>query len=210
MMNTDDREPPAVTRGGRLERIAVVVVCSAAFGAAASAVHGANGGTRAAIGNLSLPWLLLPFIAGAWGGRGSPLRGCVIGAIATVVGLLAFYSMNVLVLNVDPGQPLAHRFAVTIRSGTVFIKFGALSGPAFGALGASWHRSRRASILVLLAALAMLEPLAQEMYFESGGTSQFSANAAAWIPEFMLGAAALAWIVGHARRRSSHRPQLRL
>jgi hypothetical protein len=55
---------------------------------------------------------------------------------------------------------------------------------------------------MLFAVLAMLEPVAWEIYFESGpaGSSQFSANAAAWIPEFIVGVAALVWIAVRARR----------
>jgi hypothetical protein len=189
----------------------LVLVAAAAFGVGAAALHGASGGTRAAIGNLSVPWLLVGFLGGAHAGRGSGLRGLVVGTVATVVALLGFYAANVYVLKLEPDQPLPQRLVFAIQSGTYYIKFGFLCGPVVGWFGATWWRTRRVSILMAFAVLAMLEPVAWEIYFESapGGTSQFSANAAAWIPEFVIGLGALVWIAARRRRRGMPRTEPR-
>lgn len=135
-----------------------------------SAVHGSQGGLRATIGNLSAPWLLVAFCAGAILGRRGLWRGAVAGLFATVVALSAFYLTNIAVLGLYGHGPLGDvRFA--LGSGVYYVRLGLLSGPVMGALGALWRRRRVLFVLLGAASLLVLEPLAWLAYFHGAITA---------------------------------------
>ena len=66
-----------------------------------SVLKGNDAGIRDDIGNLSAPWLLLPFFAGA-AMRGRWLAEAAIGLAATCAALMAFYVADAFVLNLGP------------------------------------------------------------------------------------------------------------
>ncbi|HEY0871319.1 MAG TPA: hypothetical protein VGD55_13040, partial [Acidothermaceae bacterium] len=85
-------------------RVCAVLVMAFAFGVCAAWAKGQNIGVdpyvaqlRGAAGNLSTPWLLVPFFAGMQSSR--PRRGAVVGLAATLCALAGFYLLSTLVEN---------------------------------------------------------------------------------------------------------------
>jgi hypothetical protein len=89
----------------RVRRVFLIVLAATAFGVAMSVLKGNGAGIRDDIGNLSAPWLLLPFLAGA-AMRGRGLAGAAIGLAATCAGLMAFYVTDAFVVIglIDPAS----------------------------------------------------------------------------------------------------------
>jgi hypothetical protein len=78
------------------------LLLAASFGVAMSVFKGNGAGVRDDIGNLSAPWLLVPFFAaGALPGR-RLLTGALVGMAATCTALAAFYVANAFVLDLGP------------------------------------------------------------------------------------------------------------
>ena len=184
----------------------VLLVCTAAlvFGVGMSVLHGSAGGLRAQIGNVSAPWLLLPLVAGAVAGEQHLGRGALVGGVASLVALIAFYISNIYVLDFR-GHAWPVEVGLTLRSGAYFIRIGLVSGPAFGALGAAGRRRHSVAIGLLAAGLFVLEPLAWLVYFWSGpgpGTVGMLTYPAVWVTESIVGLVACSVIVLHARRAS--------
>jgi len=113
-----------------------------------SVLHGSGGGLRAQIGNVSAPWLLLPLVAGAVAGEQHLGRGALVGGVASLVALIAFYISNIYVLDFR-GHAWPVEVGLTLRSGAYFIRIGLVSGPAFGALGAAGRRRHSVAIGLL-------------------------------------------------------------
>jgi hypothetical protein len=191
-------------------RRAVMVGAGAVlFGSAAAALHGADGGTRASLGNLSVPWLLLPFWAGLIAGRGSVVWGALCGVAATLGGLFGFELANVWVLHVvgQNGVDSAWDVFAWVLAGTAFWgRFALVTGAIFGGLGARWPRTRSRLTLVLLAALAVCEPVGWLVYFRNlPGYDAFAANSVAWIIEMTVGLLAI-MLLALQRIRKSRQP----
>lgn len=149
--------------GGRAVRVYVVLAGALGFGAAMAVVHGSQGGVRATIGNLSAPWLLIAFGAGAALGKRGIWRGAASGLIVTAVALSAFYVTNIWVLDIHARGPLGD-VVFALSSGAFYIRLGLLSGPVMGALGALWHRRRSFGVGLAAAGLLVFEPLAWFAY----------------------------------------------
>lgn len=125
------------------------------FGVLLAVLKGQDVGVRDALGNLSAPWVVVPFAAGAT--ARSARRGALFGLGATLLALLGFYLAEAAVLNLGP-----HPWYVDLRltlHWNVYDTWGVPTGIAYGALGALWtlRRSRLAGAAVGLAFLA--EPL---------------------------------------------------
>ena len=69
---------------------ALFVALALGFGVAVALLKGEAGGTRIILGNLSAPWLLLPFFAGR--ARSTALSGAVSGGAVAVLSLAGFYA----------------------------------------------------------------------------------------------------------------------
>lgn len=184
----------------------VLVVCTAAlaFGVGMSVLHGSGGGFRAQIGNVSAPWLLLPLVAGTVAGEQHFGLGALVGGVASLVALIAFYVSNIYVLGFT-GHPWPVEVGLALRSGTYFIRIGLVSGPVFGALGTVGRRRHSVAVALLAAGLFVFEPLAWLVYFWSGpGPDPLGmlAYPAVWVTESIVGLVACSVIVLHARRAS--------
>lgn len=126
-----------------------------AFGVLIAVVKGQDVGVRDALGNLSAPWVVVPFAAGA--AARSVRRGVLLGLGATLLALLGFYLAEAAVLNLGP-----HPWYVDLRltlHWNVYDTWGVPTGIAYGALGALWtlDRSRLAGASVGVTFVA--EPL---------------------------------------------------
>src|ERR1051326_902505 len=138
-------------------RLTLLVVAGLTFGVVAAIVKGpdTDGITllsrlRFDLTNLSAPWLLIAFVAGAQT-RGTA-RGAGFGAAATLAALVGYYLVNALALYVDRlgfADGLAHAF----WANRIYFAAGCLSGPLFGGLGALWRKSTAISALVVVGTL---------------------------------------------------------
>lgn len=109
------------------------------------------------VSKMSAPWLVVPFLAGAW--QGSPRRAALVGLAATWLAVLAYVLMTVSPME---GVHLTPRtFAFSLASQWPWFGGGLLSGLLYGWLGHRW-RARRSKVAALLAALPiLLEPAAR-------------------------------------------------
>jgi hypothetical protein len=175
--------------------LAIAAVGALAFGVGMSLFKGNNGGdVREAIGNLSAPWLLLPFIAGASATAGRIGLAALVGAMVSFLALGGFYVANSFVLHLGP-HPWLDDLRLAFGNG-YFFKFALLSGPAFGALGAWWRQTRSRPLGLLVAALFVFEPFAWTAYYGSAYTS----DEPVWAAEVVVGVAACA-VVWRTRQR---------
>jgi hypothetical protein len=108
-----------------------------AFGIVAGLVHGNDGGLRAALGNLSAPWLMVAVIPGWF--SGSALRGMVFGTSATLVALVGFYVGLTATMYGHLGaiHGLMASFAFVLRANGVWFAAGLMSGPVCGTIAGS-------------------------------------------------------------------------
>jgi len=177
---------------------------------------------RTAVGNLSTPWLLVPFVAGTGFSR---LRsGALAGLLASMAALVGFYLVNALMH--DLGHGLLGDLRVELSANRGYLQGGLVTGPLFGALGAWWRQRRTLRASVLAGALLMAEPLILVLLGALGpggvlpsgdatptvvrivpgwGLSADSSTVsiAVYAGEFVLGLAVLLW----AARRPSGRSQ---
>jgi hypothetical protein len=168
----------------------LAVAGALAFGVGMSLLKGNDGGSvRGAVANLSAPWLLLPFVAGATAGGGRVGRAALVGLLVSFGALAGFYVANSFVLQLGP-----HPWLVDLRlafGAGYFFKLAMLSGPAFGVLGARWQTTRSRSLGVLVAALLVFEPFASMAYY--GG--RYTSEASVWAVEVAVGLAVCALVV---------------
>jgi hypothetical protein len=144
-------------------RVLLVLAGAFAFGLVAAWAKGQNtdglstiSQVRGDLGNLSSPWLLVPFIAGARSRR--PGSGALLGFAATMSALLGFYLLTSLVVDAG-GRGIVGDFGRELRANRVYLESGVLSGPLFGALGAWWGKTRSLGASVVAGALMMGEPI---------------------------------------------------
>jgi Family of unknown function (DUF6518) len=171
-------------------RLAVALACAFLFGLLMAWVKGNDAGLRDAIGNMSAPWLLLPFLVGALG-RARTLPGSALaGLAATVTALAGFYLAESVVLDLGP-HPWLVDLALTMRAGVFWSERAILSGPVFGALGFWWQRRRSLLAAGVVAALFVLEPFAWwlygSVYLGSQASYPVPAYPALWLGEIAAG-----------------------
>jgi hypothetical protein len=181
---------------------------AAACGALLAAVKGQGGGVRLAFGNISAPWLLAAFLAGARVPRARV--AAALGVLATFAALLGFYAeqsplsdLNAQTVSFlgDPMQAL--RFIVGAHA--VYFLGGGVSGVAFGALGGLWARSRAPLAARAVACMFVAEPLAWlALAAARGGGSAFVTDHVwLWLAEVAVGIAGLVFVM-HSEVRRSH------
>jgi uncharacterized membrane protein len=112
------------------------------FGVVASYVKGLDAGLRGELGNLSAPWVLLPFLASLR--CRSLVRGALVGLGASAIALVAFYAVQTLMLQGHlGGGGYLRELAVEVGANRIYLLAGVATGPAFGALGAWFGRTYR-------------------------------------------------------------------
>jgi Family of unknown function (DUF6518) len=186
-------------------RKSAVVVGAVAFGAVVSVVKGNGAGLRDAIGNISAPWLILPFAAAlCWRVR-SPLRGALVGLGASLLALIGFYCANSIVLELGP-HGWGDDLRLAVSAGRLYFALAIVSGPCFGFLGAWWNRTPSRWAAILIAALLVFEPLVTWLYGVLAVHHASSGLALVWFGEIILGlcaCAAVALTPRPSRRRGS-------
>jgi hypothetical protein len=145
-------------------RLALLLCAAFAFGLFAAWAKGQNTDAlglvsqiRSDVGNLSTPWLLVPFVAGVV----MPRRwdSAIAGLAATAAGLAGFYLLTTLVIDLG-GHGFLADFRKELAANRLYLEAGIVTGPLFGALGGWWKRSGSLPTLLLVGVLLIGEPLA--------------------------------------------------
>ena len=154
----------APARPGGMTRVAIALTAALAFGAidqylpAAVPMSTHLGAHLFAlqISGMSAPWLLVPFLAGAW--QASQRRAALVGIAATWLAVLAYVLMIVSPME---GVHLTPRtFAFSLASQWPWFAGGLIIGPLYGCLGQHWRAQRSAAAALLAALPVLLEPAA--------------------------------------------------
>jgi len=162
------------------------------------------------VSNLSAPYLLFPFLAGAsvagsW--RGAMLLGVLVDwAIVAAFYARGFYDPSVIANKHRNREPtismdqLLHW--VAIQADGPWLWLGIVAGVAFGLLGMWWARSRSALGAAAIAIPFALEPLAWRIY-----EGQWRVSVVLWAAEAAVGVAVLGLLLLLAQpRREVHPP----
>jgi hypothetical protein len=176
-----------------------IIAAALAFGVLVAVVKGQQADARGALGNMSAPWMVVPFLAGMR--FASPGRGALAGAAATLAAFLGFYVTEAAVLDLGP-----HPWYVDLRlaAGTVNVyeRLGVLSGALYGALGAIWASRRLLAAPLAVAAAFVAEPLIVLALARTGlWGGELLDHPALWAGEVVVGLAAIAWLCVRAPRR---------
>ena len=127
-----------------------------AFGLAMAAIKGQDGGVRDALGNMSAPWMLLPFVAGTRYSR--ILCSAWAGVAITLAGLFGFYLAEAAILDLGP-LPWYTDLKLTLGSGHVYEAWGIAAGLLYGALGGLWRGRLLLAAPIALGLAFMGEPV---------------------------------------------------
>ena len=185
-------------------RIALIVAISAVFGVLVAWIKGNGAGLADAVGNISAPWLLLPFLAGAAASSRRALLGAVYGLIATLAALTAFYFAESFVLDLGQHSWLTD-LSLTMRASVYYAERGVVTGPVFGALGQWWLLCRSTAAASLIAAAFVLEPVAWWLYgLRLGGGAAYPVPGypALWLGEIGIGIAGFVMLRRLARQQA--------
>ena len=140
-------------------RVALALVLSAAYGAGTQFLGARVLGWGPEVAQLSAPWLVIAFLAGAT--QRTPRRAALLGLGATAAALTGYWLMtDSPVEGAQYTLANAHGFFVS----NAFVVVGGLAtGPLFGWFGQRWW-TRRALLGALVTAAALcLEPLARRV-----------------------------------------------
>src|SRR5437763_15583437 len=144
-------------------RVFLILLGALAFGLLAAWAKGPNtdgmstiSQVRADLGNVSTPWLLVPFLAGTRSRKAG--AGALLGLAATMFALFGFYLLTSLV--VDLGHHgIIRDLGRELGANRIYLVSGILAGPLFGALGAWWRRTRLLGASVVAGAMLIGEPI---------------------------------------------------
>jgi len=182
--------------GGRL--LALVLVAGLVFGAAVAVVKGQETGARDALGNMSAPWVVVPFLAGtryprAW-------QAMLVGIAATLAAFFGFYLAEAAILDLG-SHPWYTDIRLTLRSGTIYEVWGVPTGALYGVLGWLWA-SRRLVLAPVAVGLAFAcEPLIVLTLARAGvwGGGGLLDRPWLWLPEVLIGLGCIAFAVTKAQ-----------
>lgn len=148
---------------------------------------------------MSAPWLIVPFAFGCT--QTHRRRAMQVGLVATWSALAGYFALTLSPLEGVPLSRFPADLVSLVGSGQnmVYIVAGAVTGPLYGLLGASWRVQRSWAAAVMVAGALCLEPAAR------WAVGQLSAPRTAWDVEVAMGTAAAAFFTASrfARRRSS-------
>jgi hypothetical protein len=186
-----------MSRGRQLTGILALAVV---FGSAVAVIKGQDVGLRDALGNMSAPWVLVPFLAGT---RCTKLwQGALVGIAATLAAFVGFYAAEAAVLDLGP-HPWYVDLRLTLGSGHLYEKWGVPTGVLYGALGAMWAGRRLALAPIVVCLAFVAEPAIVWLATRAGvwGGGGLFAYRWLWITELLVGFAGILFVVVVADRR---------
>jgi hypothetical protein len=181
-----------------------VLLIVLAFGALDAMIKGQHGGTRDAVGNVSAPWLLVPFLSAAALAPRRITLGALAGAISTVVALASYTVVRTL-RELQSGHP--HGVSVMVSSSLEnrWFLLGVFGGAALGCVGSRLAVHRQwAVVAVVVASVLVMEPTARIVYAIAKGepARTLVPSPVVWTVEIVCGCAAglVAWLRVPRRR----------
>lgn len=166
-----------------------IVLAAILFGIAVATFKPGSTGVRDSLGNVSAPWLLLPYFAGATT-RGW-IRGGFLGPAACLAALAGFYIAEAFVLDLG-GHPVLTNLALTLGAGRYYFTAGIVVGPLFGAIGGAAANHRGLITAAVIGLTLVGEPLAVFAWLagqniDAADTGYVVQYPALWIGEIALG-----------------------
>jgi hypothetical protein len=176
-----------------------LAVAALAFGAAIAAIKGQDVGFRDALGNMSAPWVLVPFVTGA---RVRSLwRGALLGVGVTLLALFGFYVAEAAILDLG-SHPWWVDLQLTVKW-NVYDSWGIVSGLLYGALGALWSARRSAVAGAAVGFAFIAEPVIALLLSRSGlwdaGLLRYTWL---WGGEIITGSVAMSYALRHVQLHS--------
>lgn len=182
-----------------LAKVMATLLVAVAFGIVMQTLKGQELGLRNVVGNLSVPWLLLPYFAGRVGGNRRVLGSALVGLVASWTALGGFYAADPIVWNLGH-QGFWANILLTMMAGKQWFVLACMSGPTFGALGAL--RARRYAVVIPV--LILLEPVAHALATVATPVAAGSHAFVVWGTEFVIGVVAV-FVVRHQASRETVR-----
>jgi hypothetical protein len=182
-----------------VRRLTLLLLGSVAFGVIMAVIKGQDVGIRDALGNLSAPWIVIPFLAGTR--CTSVWRAALVGVATTLASLIGFYVAEAAVLDLGP-HPWYVDLQLTAGSVNIYEKWGFFSGAVYGALGYLWASRRWAAAAAAVGLAFICEPaivllLARAEIWGSGLLLDYRWL---WVSEVLIGLAAIGYVLREARR----------
>jgi Family of unknown function (DUF6518) len=179
-----------------------MLLASLVFGVVMSIVKGNGAGVRSDVGNLSAPWLLLPFLAAAVSSDGRLGRAMAIGGASSALGLVGFYVANSFVLDLGP-HPWLIDLRLALHSSLYWLRLGLVSGPVMGLLGGLWRRTGSRLVAIAVSALLIGEPLAEASLRNHaiGTFAVAGSKPQVLLGEALVGLAVCGWVALRPRAR---------
>jgi hypothetical protein len=175
-------------------KLTVLLLGSVAFGAIMAAIKGQDVGVRDALGNLSAPWIVIPFLAGTR--CTSVWRATLVGIVTTLASLLGFYVAEAAILDLGP-HPWYIDLKLTAGSVNIYEKWGVFSGAVYGALGGLWATRRSVWAAAAVGLAFVVEPTITLVTSRAGLWGGGGLLDYAWmgVGEVVLGLTAIAYVI---------------
>jgi hypothetical protein len=175
------------------------------FGITMAVVKGQDAGLRDALGNMSAPWVLLPFIAGARYSR--LLYSAAAGIAITLIAFFGFYLAEAAILDLGP-VPWYTDLRLTLGSGHAYEVMGVGTGAVYGALGGIWRVHMLAAARAAVGLAFICEPVAVWVIEQAGlwGGGGLLHYRWLWVAEVTIGLGLVLAALRDARLGSIARP----
>ncbi|MDX6451807.1 MAG: hypothetical protein QOH16_1856 [Gaiellaceae bacterium] len=175
-------------------KLTLFLLGSVAFGVIMAVIKGQDVGVRDALGNLSAPWIVIPFLAATR--YRSVWRATLVGVATTLAALLGFYVAEAAILDLG-AHPWYIDLKLTAGSVNIYEKSGVFSGALYGALGGLWA-TRRSVLAAATVGLAFLGEPAITFVISRGGLwggGGLLDYAWMWVGEIVVGLGAIACVI---------------
>jgi hypothetical protein len=171
-------------------KITALVLAGLIFGVLVAVIKGQDTGVRDALGNTSAPWIVLPFIAGAYFARAR--SAAIAGLAVTLASLLSFYVAEAAILDLG-AHPWWVDLRLTAGSVNIYEKWGVFSGVLYGTLGWLWAYRSKAAAAAAVGLAFVAEPLIVFLVQRAGMWHGLILDYGwLWKAEVMLGVAGIA------------------
>jgi hypothetical protein len=170
------------------------------FGVLVAVIKGQDAGVRSAVGNMSAPWIVVPFLAGTLYSRAR--QAALIGGATTLAAFFGFYTAEAAILDLGE-HPWYVDLKLTLGSGQVYEVWGTPAGVVYGVLGWLWASRSSVAAAVAVGLAFVLEPLIVLALVRTqvwGGGGLFD-HPWLWATEIAIGLAVIAFVLVKAQAR---------